>query len=402
MLTAAKIKTAKKKEKAYKISDAQGLYLFISPAGGKLWRFKYRFGGKEKLLSFGAYPEISLVDARERRDVARKQVAQGVDPAAVLRDEKTAKNQHEGFEVVAREWHVKYTPTWSPDYACSVLDRLEQNVFPWLGGRAIGDIKPPDLLTVLRRIESRGALETVRRVKSICSQVFRYAVATGRAERDPSNDLKGAIPPAEKRHYAALTNPRDVVGLLRAIDGYEGSFIVKCALQLAPLFFVRPGELRHGEWSEFDFNTSIWTIPGGKMKMEQDHIVPLSQQAIAILIELKPLTGNGKYVLPSNRSATRPLSENTVRAALRSMGYTNDQMTPHGFRAMARTILDEVLQFRPDIIEHQLAHAVKDPNGRAYNRTAHLEERKRMMQQWSDYLDGLRAGAQVVPFKKMA
>ena len=402
MLTAAKINAAKRKERAYKLADALGLYLYVSPTGGKLWRFKYRFRGKEKLLSFGAYPEISLSDAREGRDLARKQVAKGIDPGETKRAEKASERRQDGFEVVAREWHLKFSPTWSSDYAATILGRLKLNIFPWIGGQPIGEIEPTDLLEVLRRMEDRGAIETAHKVKVVCGQVWRYAVATGRAGRDITVDLKGAIPPAEKKHHAALTEPKDVAGLLRAIDGFKGSFIVKCALRLSPLVFVRPGELRHSEWTEFDFDSDVWIIPGPKMKTKQDHIVPLSHQAKEILLSIKPLTGQGRYVFPSARTSLRAMSENTILAALRRMGYGKDEMTPHGFRAMARTILDEVLHFRPDIIEHQLAHAVLDPNGRAYNRTAHLEKRKEMMQTWSDYLDGLKAGAKILPFAKKA
>lgn len=274
-------------------------------------------------------------------------------------------------------------------------------MFPWLGARPIGDIKAPELLAALRRVESRGALETAHRIRTIAGQVFRYAVATGRAERDPSADLRGALPPTSKKHHAAITDPQEVACLLRAIDGYQGGFVVKCALRLASLFFVRPGELRHAEWAEINFDAEQWNIPAERMKMKQSHIVPLSRQALDILRELQPLTGASRYVFPSGRSFARPMSNNAVNAALRRMGFEKDEMTGHGFRAIARTILDEVLQVRPDFIEHQLAHAVKDPNGRAYNRTAHLAERRKMMQLWSDYIDGLKAGARVLPFKRV-
>ncbi len=402
-LTAIKIKNAKGRDKPYKLTDGQGLFLQVTPSGSKLWRFKYCFGGKEKLLAFGTYPEISLADAREKRDAARKQVANGIDPGEVRRAQKAAKDQSENsFEVVAREWHAKFSPRWSPVHTDTTIKRLERDAFPWIGTRPIAEIKAPELLAVLRRVESRGALETAHRVKTICGQVFRYAVATGRAERDPAADLKGALPPATKSHLAALTDPKDVASLLRAIDGYQGSFVVKCALQLAGMFFVRPGELRNAEWSEFDLEARTWSIPAEKMKMKQPHIVPLSSQAVEVLKSLQPLTGRYRYVFPSNRSSLRPMSNNAILAALRRMGYDKDEMTGHGFRATARTILDEVLQVRPEFIEHQLAHAVRDPNGRAYNRTAHLEERKKMMQQWSDYLDGLKEGAKILPFAKKA
>jgi integrase len=280
------------------------------------------------------------------------------------------------------------------------MARLERDAFPWMGKRPINEIRAPELLAVLRRVENRGALETAHRIRSIAGQVFRYAVATGRAERDCSGDLKGALPQPREKHHAAITEPKEVGPLLRAIDGYQGQFVVKCALRLAPLFFVRPGELRNAEWEEIDFDQAQWNIPAHKMKMGQPHIVPLCRQAIEILTELKELTGRSKYVFPSGRSFARPMSNNAILAALRRMGYDKDTMTGHGFRAMARTILDEVLRVRPDFIEHQLAHAVRDPNGRAYNRTAHLEGRREMMQLWADFLDGLKQGAQVLPFTK--
>jgi integrase len=280
------------------------------------------------------------------------------------------------------------------------MSRLERDLFPWIGKRPIAAIKAPELLAVLRRVESRGALESAHRIRTICGQVFRYAVATGRAERDPAADLKGALPQPAEKHMAAITEPKKVAELLRAIDSYQGSFVVKYALQLAPLVFVRPGELRHAEWAEIDFENAQWNIPAGKMKMKEPHLVPLSRQAIEILTELKELTGASRYIFPSGRSFDRPMSNNAILAALRRMGYTKDEMSAHGFRAMARTMLDEILQIRPDFIEHQLAHAVRDPNGRAYNRTAHLNERIKMMQIWADYLDGLRVGAKVLQFKK--
>ncbi len=400
------LKVAKSKPQASKtvyLFDGGGLFLAVTPSGGKLWRMKYRFEGKSKMLSLGSFPVISLSDARAKRLEAQRQIEKGIDPGEVRKAQKTAQAPStDTFEVIAREWHERFKPTWTPGHAETTITRLERDAFPWIGTRPIAEIKAPELLSVLRRVESRGALETAHRVKSIAGQVFRYAVATGRAERDPVGDLKGALPPATTVHRAALTEPKEVAGLLRSIDGYEGSFIVKCALQLQALFFVRPGELRHAEWSEFDFESAIWSIPAGKMKMKQDHIVPLSWQAIDILKALQPLTGQGRYVFPSHRSSQRPMSNNAVLSALRRSGYEKDQMSGHGFRALARTILDEVLQVRPEFIEHQLAHAVKDPLGRAYNRTAHLEERKKMMQQWGDYLDGLKAGAKILPFRKPA
>lgn len=390
-LSDVKIRNRKPAEKQYKIYDDAGLYLLVTPTGGKLWRFKYRFAGKEKLLALGSYPEIGLAEARARRDAARSQVAQGFDPGAIRKAQKQAETEdRDTFEVIAMEWHLKFLPTWTPGHAVTIIRRLEHDVFPYIGKRPVLDIKAPELLAVLRRIEDRGALETAHRIKSIAGQVFRYAIATGRAERDPSSDLRGALPQPKEKHHAAITDPNEVGGLLRAIDGYQGSFVVKCALKLAPLFFVRPGELRHAEWGEIDLNEAVWNIPAHKMKMDKDHIVPLCTQAVAILTELRQLTGTSKYVFPSARSSARPMSENAVLAALRYLGYDKETMTGHGFRAMARTIIDEVLKVRPDVIEHQLAHAVRDPTGRAYNRTTHLNERKVMMQTWADYLDQLR------------
>ena len=400
-LTEMKIKKVKIQSKPVTLFDGNGLFLLITPTGGKLWRFKYTFDGKHNLLSFGAYPGISLLDARQKRDEARRQLAKGIDPGAIRKAQKQANvEETETFEIIAREWHARYAPTWKPRHAEGLITRLERDVFPYIGAKPIKNIKAPELLTVLRRIESRGALETAHRARSISNQIFRYAVATGRAERNPATDLIGALPPVKTINRAAITEPMKVGKLLRAIDGYQGSFIVQCALKIAPLVFVRPGELRHAEWSEIDFENTEWNIAAGKMKMKEPHLVPLSKQAIEILTELKKLTGSGRYVFPG-RTSERPMSDNAILAALRYMGYAKDEMSGHGFRAMARTILDEVLQVRPDFIEHQLAHAVRDPNGRAYNRTAHLAERKKMMQTWADYLDGLKAGAKVIPFKKI-
>jgi integrase len=396
-----KIRTAKPKEKFYKLTDGDGLHLHVTEKGSKLWRFRYRFGGKEKLLALGAYPEISLLDARQRRDEARRQLAHGIDPGAVRKAQKEAKiEEAETFEVIAREWHTRFLSEWTPGHGITIMSRLERDLFPWIGKIPITKIRARDILETLRRVENRGALESAHRIRTICGQVFRYAVATGRVERDPSVDLKGALPQPHKRHMAAITEPTKVAELLMAIDGYQGGFVVKCALQIAPLVFVRPGELRHMEWTELDFENAQWNIPPGKMKMKEPHLVPLSKQAIDILMELQKLTGASRYVFPSGRSFDRAMSENGILAALRRMGYEKDEMSGHGFRAMARTILDEVLQIRPDYIEHQLAHAVRDTNGRAYNRTAHLVERKKMMQTWADYLDGLKQGAKVIPLQK--
>ena len=397
-------RNAKAKAKDYKLFDGDGLFLMVTAKGGRYWRFKYRFGQKEKLLALGTYPERSLSDARQDRDAARKQIAAGIDPGAARKAQKAARleTDADSFEVIAREWFNKFAPGWAASHSEKILARLENDLFPWIGKRPISEIKAPELLASLRRIESRGALDTAHRAKQNAGQIFRYAIATGRAERDIAADLKGALPPTRKNHFPSITEPKEIAPLLRVIDGFTGSFVVKCLLQLAPLTFTRPGELRMAEWCEFDFDTDQWNIPAVRMKMKVPHLVPLSQQAVDILKALQPLTGNGRYVFPSIRTNLRTVSENTFNAALRRLGYTGEEMTGHGFRAMARTILDEVLGFRPDFIEHQLAHAVKDPNGRAYNRTAHLAERKKMMQVWADYLDELKQGAKVIPFERKA
>jgi integrase len=399
-LNDTKIRGIKPSEKQTKLFDGGGLFLLVTRQGSKLWRLKYRHEGKEKLLALGTYPEISLADAREQRDKARKQIANKVDPGSVRKAQRQSETEEiETFETIAREWHAKFINTWSEGHAATTMRRMEIDLFPWIGKRPITEVKAPELLSALRRVESRGALESAHRIRTIAGQVFRYAVATGRAERDPSGDLKGALPQPNENHHAAITDPKEVAPLLRAIDGYQGHYVVKCALRLAPMFFVRPGELRHAEWAEIELDKAVWNISAAKMKMKQAHIVPLCRQAVEILTKLKELTGGSRYVFPSGRSFARPMSENTINAALRYMGYDNNTMTGHGFRAMARTILDEVLQVRPDFVEHQLAHAVRDPNGRAYNRTAHLVERRKMMQQWADYLDELKAGAKVIPFQ---
>jgi integrase len=399
-LSDIKVQKVKSKNKNVTLFDGGGLFLMVTPTGGKLWRFKYRYDGKQKLLAFGSYPEISLLEARKQRDEARSQLAHDIDPGAVRKAQKQANTEAtETFEIIAREWHERFKSNWTTEYASKIMSRLEGDVFPYIGARPINEIKAPELLKVLRRVEARGTFELAHRIRTICGQVFRYAVATGRAERDPAADLRGALSPVQTINRAAIIEPKKVGELLRAIDGYQGSFIVKCALKLAPLFFVRPGELRNAEWKEVSFENAEWNIPASKMKMKGPHLVPLSKQAIEILKELHEYTGTSRYVFPSGRTFDRPMSDNAILAALRRMGYAKDEMSGHGFRAMARTILDEVLQVRPDFIEHQLAHAVKDPNGRAYNRTAHLVERKKMMQKWADYLDGLKAGAKVIPFK---
>lgn len=404
-LTDTAIRKAKASEKTQRLFDAGGLYLEVSPNGGKWWRQKYRFLGKEKRLAHGTYPDVSLAEARDRRDAARKLLAAGVDPGAHRKATKAASEERAGnsLEVVAREWFGKQQPKWVKGHSDKILLRLENDVFPWLGKRPIAEVTAKELLTTLDRIVERGAVDTARRVLQNCGQIFRYAIVTGRCDRNPAADLRGALPAVKQSHHAAIVEPKAIGGLLRAIDTYEGMLVTKSALRLAPLLFVRPGELRHAEWAEIDLDSAQWNIPGTKMKMGDPHLVPLSSQAVAILQELQPLTGRGRYVFPSARSPKRPMSNNAVLSALRRMGFAKDEMSGHGFRAMARTILDETLQFRPDYIEHQLAHAVRDPNGRAYNRTAHLPERRKMMQAWADYLDTLKKDdGKVVALKRKA
>ena len=399
-LTNAAIRNANSGKKTRKLYDERGLYLEISPNGGKWWRFKYRYIGKEKRLSLGVYPDVTLKMARERREESRKLLANGIDPSENRKAQKLANGGENSFEVIAREWLAKYSTNWTADHGGRIFRRLERDVFPWIGDKQIAKVTAPELLFLIQRIEKRGALETAHRALGNCGQVFRYAIATGRAERDLSGDLRGALPPAKGEHFAAITEPKQVAEILRAIDGYEGSLTVQCALRLAPLVFVRPGELRKAEWINIDFDKAEWRYM--VTKTDTQHIVPLSQQAVGIFKELQPLTGNGRYVFPGARSKQRPMSDNAILAAMRRMGIAKEEMSGHGFRAMARTILDEVLGVRPDFIEHQLAHAVRDPNGRAYNRTAHLPERKKMMQQWADYLDKLKASIDVIPLRRGA
>jgi len=403
-LTEIVVRKAKPTEKTQRLFDSGGMYLELSPAGGKWWRLKYRFGGKEKRLSLGTYPDTGLADAREKRDAARKLLAAGVDPGEQRKAAKAAGEERSAnsFEVIAREWHAKQSATWVDLHASRIMLRLENDVFPWLGSRPIADITAKELLATVNRIADRGAVESAHRVLQNCGQVMRYAIATGRAERNPATDLRGALPPVKQSHHAAIIEPNAIGGLLRAMDSYQGSLVTKSALRLAPLVFVRPGELRHAEWAEFDLDGTQWNLPAEKMKMREPHIVPLAPQAVSILRELYSLTGRGRYVFPSARSPKRPMSNNAVLSALRRMGYATDEMSGHGFRAMARTVLDEVLHFRPDYIEHQLAHAVKDPNGRAYNRTAHLGERRKMMTGWADYLDTLKMSGNVIPITRKA
>lgn len=391
-LTDVAVRNAKPTGKLYRLFDERGMYLEVSAAGGKWWRFKYRFAGKEKRLSLGVYPDVGLKEARERRDKARKQLADGTDPGQHKKAQKAATLERaaNSFEVVAREWIGRQSHGWAQSHAEKVVQRLEKDIFPWLGGRPVAEIAAPELLAVIRRIEQRGAHDTAHRALQNCGQVFRYAVATGRGQRDPSADLRGALPPVRRENFASITDPMKVAELLRAMDAFRGTFIVKCALQLAPLLFVRPGELRKAEWSGFDLDKAEWRYLVTKTKTE--HLVPLATQAVAILRQLQALTGHRTYVFPG-RDVRKPMSEAAINAALRRMGYdTKTEITGHGFRAMARTILHEELQVKPEVIEHQLAHKVPDTLGAAYNRTRFLKDRRLMMQQWADYLEGLKSG----------
>jgi integrase len=399
-LTDTACKQAKPTGKTVRLFDGGGLYLEVSPSGGRWWRLKYRFDHKEKRLSLGTYPDVGLKDARNRRDDARKLLASGVDPGANRKALKASRVDRVAntFEVLAREWYEKHLSGWAPSYSTLLLRLFERDIFPWIGSRPIAEIAAPELLAVLRRIESRQALETAHRARGNCGQVFRYAIATGRAERDPSADLRGALPPAIGEHLAAVTKPEEVGALLRVLNDYDGSPVVAAALRLAPLVFVRPGELRSAEWATINLDKAEWAFTTSKTKTE--HIVPLAPQAVAILRDLQPLTGSGRYVFPCATTNARPMSNNAVLAAMRRLGIPTSEMCGHAFRAMARTLLDEVLGFRPDVIEHQLAHAVRDPLGRAYNRTAHLAERRRMMAVWADYLGKLKADVKVLPFKQ--
>lgn len=394
------IRKIKPKDKQYKVADEKGLYLLVMPNGSKLWRMKYRFDGKEKLISFGAYPDVPLVRARERRNEARTLVADGVDPGDNRKAQKAAKQERAGnsFEVIAREWFEARKPNWAPSHSGRLIKRLENDVFPWIGGKPIAEITAPAILSVTKRIEGRGTLDTAHRVLQDCGQIFRYAVATGRAERDPTGDLRGALPPARSGHFASITEPSSVGELLRAIDGFKGTFIVQCALKLAPMLFVRPGELRQARWKELDLDKAEWSYMVTKTKTE--HLVPLAAQAVAIFRELHSQTGHTEFVFPGARTNGRAMSDAAINAALRRMGYdTRTEITGHGFRAMARTILHEHLGVAPEIIEHQLAHKVPDSLGSAYNRTKFLKARKNMMQEWANYLEQLKAGAEVIQLR---
>jgi len=397
-LTVVTIKGAKPKDKPYKLIDGGGLHLLINKKGAKYWRYNYRYNAKHKTLSLGVYPDVSLKEARDLHYQAKKQLGEGIDPSLQRKIEKVTKQDQEknSFKAIALEWIEKQRPTLAKSTIKNIEGRLKNHIFDHIGNRVISDITAPELLALLRRIESTGHHETAHRVRNLCGKVFRYAIVTGRAERDPSADLQGALIAVTTTNYPALTGPKEIGGLLRAIDDYSGDYVTKCALRLAPLVFVRPSNLRRAEWKEIDFENKQWLIPAEKMKKKEDHIVPLCNQAIEILIAIKAVTDGERYIFPSVRTKTRPMSENTINASLRRMGYTKEEMTGHGFRAMASTLLNEQ-GFNVDWIEVQLAHKEQNKIRGAYNRAKYLPQRKTMMQQWANYLDTLRNGADVIP-----
>ncbi len=394
-----------------RFADSGGLYLEVSPAGSRRWFWKYRKDGKEGRMALGSHPDVSLRAARLARDAAKLQKSDGRDPVQARKVEKLKASNPTGdtFRTVALEWYDRQAPQWSPAHATRSMRQLERDLFPWLGERKLKEVEPVELLATLRKVEQRGAVETADRGLMLCRQIWRYGVATGRVDRDIAADLKGALSPYRGKHFAAITDPVKLGELLRAIAAYRGGPVVRAALQLAPLLFQRPGELRGAAWAEIDLDAAMWTVPAARMKRGKDgkengdpHLVPLSRQAVEILRSLHPLTGHGALVFPGERSHDRPISENSVRTALITLGYTPELQTWHGFRATARTILAERLDCEPLVIEAQLAHAVKDANGRAYNRTQYMQQRAAMMQQWADYLDKLRKGAEVIELPQRA
>ena len=398
--------TAVKNAKPGKHSDGEGMYLLVKEAGQKYWRFDYRFMGKYKTLALGVYPDTSLAMARNKRTQARTLLASDQDPSAVKQRAKlNAKLVHDNtFQSVAAKWLETTSSQRKANTEAKLKSWLQRDVIPELGGLPVSEIKTTDVLRILRKMEARGVFDSVLRVKQIVSRIMKFAVREGLVERDPTYELQGPDTFKSKptKHHAAITDPKVFGGLLRAIAGYEGHFVIKTALQLSPLVFVRPGELRAMEWVEVDLENAIWAIPGHRMKMSSDHIVPLSTQAVALLKDLHLVTGDRQLAFPSLKGEGRPLSENTINSALTAMGYDGTSHRAHGFRASARTMLDEQLGYPAHLIEHQLAHAVKDANGRAYNRTSHLADRKEMMQCWADYLDKLIAGAAVLQLRAAA
>ena len=384
-LSATAIKQAQPRDRNYSLVDGGGLYLLVK-ATGKYWRFNYRFLGKQKTLALGVFPDVSLAEARKRHHKAREHLAEDNDPSEIKKVQKLTREltSENTFRHVAEEWFQLHMLDKSKKHKDRAVYMLKTDLYPSLGSRPVAIIKPTEVLAALRKIEARDV--DASKAKSLTSQIFKYGIATGRCENDPSRDLASALKTKRKKHHPAITTPKEAKQLMVAIDGYDGTPVVKAALKISALTFQRPGEIRHMEWGEINWSKQQWEISGKKMKMQNDHVVPLSSQATELLIELQIMTGKARYVFPSARGGSRPLSDNGARIALRTMGYGKETMTPHGFRAMARTLLDEELGFPVDWIEHQLAHAVKDSNGRAYNRTSHLENRRKMMQQWADFL----------------
>jgi integrase len=397
-LTAIAIKNAKSRAKSYKLTDSDGLYLLVTPAGARYWRMNYRYLGKQKTLAFGVYPDTGLAEAREQRDAARKVLARGNDPAEKIRLDRIAATvaASNSFKAVADEWLAKVEREGRSAVTMKKLRWLLDFINAAIGKRPIASISAQELLVMLRKMESKGKYETAKRLRSTCSQIFRYAIATARAERDVAADLRGALIAPKPVHRPSITSPTGAGGLLRAIDAFEGHANTKAALRLLPHVFVRPGELRHAEWADFDFDKALWTIPPHKTKMRREHIIPLSRQALAILASIEHDADYSRFLFPSLRSVDRPMSENTINAALRRMGFAQDEMTGHGFRAMAATLLNEMGLWHPDAIERQLAHCDNNAVRRAYTRGEYWDERVRMMQHWSDHLDFLRGGAKVL------
>ena len=399
MLNDTRVRNAKSREKTFKLYDERGLFLLVTPTGGRLWRFKYSIHDREKQLALGAYPDVTLKRAREKRDAARELVADGVDPSVQRRAERAALAQ--SFEGVAKEWLELQRKSLAPETISILSARLDSGLYPYIGSRPVAAITALEVLNALRRIEARGRHETAHRVRALAGRVFRYAVATGRAQHDVVADLRDALAPVKSKNFASVTDPLRVGELMRAIHGYGGHPVTALALKLAPLVFVRPGELRGAEWSEFDLVNAEWRIPAERMKMGDAHIVPLARQALAILRELEPFARGGRYLFPSLRTRERPMSDNTINAALRRLGYTSEEQTGHGFRSMASTLLNEQ-GYPPDVIELQLAHTERNKVRAAYNKAQRLPERRKMMQAWAEYLDGLRAGGNVVPLRRRA
>lgn len=394
-LTDLKVKSAKPKDNKYKLSDEKAMYLLVQPTGGKLWRLDYSFDGKRKTLALGAYPDVSLSDARTRRDDARKQIAQGLDPNAVRKAVKAGRLEQtaNSFEVTARRWHTNNSSKWSESYSTKTIRMLERDVFPWIGATPVVDLEAPEFLTVARRIEKRGHVDTAHRAMQLCGQVMRFGVAEGLVSRDPTSDLRGALSPVKTTHLPSVTDPKRVAEILRMFDAFSGTFQVQCALKLAPIVFTRPCELRKAKWSHIDLEKAMWSIPAEDMKMREPHLVPLSKQALEILSDMLPFSNHLEYVFPGGRDPKRPMSNAAVNAAMKRLGIdTRNELTGHGFRAMARTLLHERLGYEPDVIEQQLAHKTPGPLGAAYARAKFIDKRTEMMQAWADYLDQLKDG----------